>query len=318
MSDLGSFVDGGGFLMSNVLRTDHNGQTDETGLRGVSYELEALLLGGIFLWTLLYLVLYNTNTINFLVPPGKNGTVLARVDTCDRVTAFIHACISGLGFGVYAVTHAPTSVCDPSILEDRLLRIGVALTTSYLFFDLGMIFTTDVIMKVRPIQTGMFIHHVNILILFTVTLYTHELSWFMAATLVNEVSTVCLHVTYFMAAHNKKNSPYFRGFGIALVLSFFATRIIGIGVILTMLYHQHSCRGGLYLGLTTPLVVLTWTCSIIHWLLNVFWFNKLLAMALKPGKPSEEDGALDKPEPLPVNERVPLIAQQAGLGPNVD
>jgi len=41
-------------------------------------------------------------------------------------------------------------------------------------------------------------------------------------------------------------------------------------------------------------------------------------MALKPGKPSEEDGALDKPEPLPVNERVPLIAQQAGLGPNVD
>jgi len=291
-------------------------EQSETGQSGLT-DIHMWLVIGTFFWGAMFLFFYNTTIIDRLMTPNKEGPVAAKVDVSDRVTAFIHAIVSGLGFGLYAWCYLPASLCNPSGHQEHMLRLGVVLTTSYLVYDLIMVFVVDVVMRCRPVAYGMFIHHINILILFFACLYTHELMWFMAATLFNEISTIPLHVTFLMNAHGYRDHPMFMGMGVTLVVSFFVTRIIGIAVLGVLMAQTSTCTGteGGYVGATHQMVIITWVCTSIHWLLQIFWFYKILQLAMKKSPGSKGQEQTSEKEPLVPRETMPRIATQAGLGP---
>lgn len=266
---------------------------DGPGLSGVA----TVLGGGIALWGILFTVVLNSPLSEKLSTKHYNGPFAARVETTDRCLAFLHAAISGC-FGVYAFVAAAPGLCSYDPRVEAVMRFGVAMTASFLIYDFALLIVAEVVMGLRETSWGMWIHHLNIIPFFILGLYHNQVTWFMCANLINEVSTLPLHATFFMHVHGMSGSPLFYVCGVMLVLTFLILRVVAIGVIGYLYGAAGGCESE---GAPRTLVVVGWVTLIVHWILNAYWYMKIMRMVLfKKDKPRES---------------VPLIATEAGLGP---
>lgn len=265
---------------------------DGPGLKGVA---TVLSVGTVFWCSLFAAVLYSPLATK-LATKHYNGPTAAKVEATDRILAFIHAAVSG-SFGAYAWAQ-PWGLCsyDPGV--EVMMRFGVAMTTSYLVYDFALVIIAEGVLALREPSWGLWIHHVNILPFFATGLFYGQLSWFMCANLINELSTLPLHCTFFMHQHGMNNNPLFYVSGMMLVLTFLVLRVVAITAIGIMFGKAGSCASA---GTPRSLVVIAWIVVSVHWLLNGYWYAKIMKMILFKKEKTHEN--------------VPLIATEAGLGP---
>jgi hypothetical protein len=265
---------------------------DGPGLTGVA---TVLSVGTVFWCSVFAAVLYSP-LAEKLSTKHYNGPLAAKVEVTDRILAFLHAAVSG-SFGVYAWAQ-PWGLCsyDPGV--EVVMRFGVALTTSYLVYDFALVIIAEGVMQLREPSWGLWIHHVNILPFFAAGLFFGQISWFMCANLLNELSTLPLHCTFFMHQHGMNTNPLFYVSGLMLVVTFLMLRVVAIAGIAVLFGKAGSCAGA---GSPRGLIILSWLVVSVHWILNAYWYAKIMKMILFKKEKTRES--------------VPLIATEAGLGP---
>lgn len=267
-------------------------------------DVRTALVAGTVGWGCIFLAVWHSPIPRMLRPPKDQKPILtANVEVCDRVVAAIHAAVSG-SFGVYAWVQTPSGACMLPAREDAVLRLGVALTASFLSYDLVMLLVSDAWLRIRPISGLMLLHHVNILVFFLAGLTMHALTWFMGAMLVNEASTVPLHVTWFLNGLGQTNTLPFTICGSLLILCFLIARVVAITAAFAIFLRAGGCTS--VLGHEArPMFYLTVMATVLHWCLNTYWFKKLLDLARKKSRP----------EPTETDALLPDGAARAGLGP---
>merc|ERR1719261_39358 len=83
-----------------------------------------------------------------------------------------------------------------------------------------------------------------------------------------------------------------------LVLTFLVLRVVAIAGIAIAFGKAGGCAS---VGTPMGLIVLSWIVVSVHWLLNAYWYAKIMKMILFKKEKTRES--------------VPLIATEAGLGP---
>merc|ERR1719420_1449829 len=235
----------------------------------------------------------------------KETKGVSKVDVVERVTGGIHALISS-GFGIFAWTAVSVGQCTYDSKTEMVLRFGTALTASYLINYFIFLFLVEVVQKVRDPWWSMWVHHINIIMFFFIGLASNQISWFMCANLINEVSTIPINVGYMMKAHGYSGSLLYNAVGMFTLLAFTVLRIAAIPYIGYLFYEAGTCSSA---GATRTLVSFCWAVLGIHFILNTYWYGKLLALAARTwSKPEKGKDA--------AAEHTPLIASEAGLGPS--
>lgn len=272
------------------------------------HDIRGALIGGVIGWGCLFLAVWYSPLPRMLRPPKEEKSEQATtVEVCDRVVAGIHAMVAS-GFGVYAWVVTPIGSCALPPRPDSVLRLGVSLTAAFLIYDLAMLLASDVVLRLRPISKMMLVHHANILPFFLIGLSMHSLTWFMGAMLVNEVSTVPLHVTWFLKEHGQKDTIPFAIFGATLVLSFLVTRVIAITAAFIIFLRATGCNEVFTTdNVASAMFWITVVATAVHWCLNVYWFYKLLLVIGKKSRQQEP--------PAETDALLPSEASRAGLGP---
>lgn len=261
-----------------------------------------IISGGCMLWTALFFICLNSPISEYLATKHKNGPLAAKVDTTDRCLAFFHSAISG-GFGIYAWVAVPLGLCNHTARQESVMRMGVAITASFMIYDFAMLFAVEVVMELREYSWAMYIHHINIIPMFLIGLHLNVYSWFLCACLINEVSTLPLHVCYFLNRHGHSGTTVFFVFGVMLLASFGILRVVAIGGIATVFWIKGACGSE---GAPQWVVIYSSIVFGVHFILNFWWYVMILKMVA--GKSKKDPGATPQ-------ENVPLIATEAGLGP---
>jgi hypothetical protein len=270
------------------------------GLAGVA----CVIVGGVVLWMMLGMCILKSPLADALMTKETKG--VSKVDVVERVTGGIHALISS-GFGIYAWTAVSVGQCTYDSKTEMVLRFGVALTAAYLINDFFFLFLVEAVQRTREPWWSMWMHHINIVTFFFIGLASNHISWFMCANLINEVSTVPINVGFMMKAHGYSGSLMYNAVGMLAFVAFTVLRIAAIPYIGYLFYQAGSCSAA---GASRALVSLCWAVLAIHFILNAYWYCKLLALAAKTW--SKPDKAKDER----AGERVPLFASEAGLGPS--
>jgi len=187
------------------------------GLRGVAY----VIVGGVATWMFLSMCILKSPLVDALVTKDTRG--VSKVDVVERVTGGIHALISS-GFGIFAWTAVSVGQCTYDSKTEMVLRFGTALTASYLINDFIFLFLVEVVQKVRDPWWSMWVHHINIIMFFFIGLASNQISWFMCANLINEVSTIPINVGYMMKAHGYSGSLLYNAVGMFTLLAFTVLR----------------------------------------------------------------------------------------------
>lgn len=255
-----------------------------------------MIVGSALAWGFLGAAVSQSPLVDGLTTKGSSG--VNKIDVVERSVGFTHALISS-GFGVYAWLAVEPGLCKYNEQTEMILRFGVALTTGYLLYDWVLLLFVEVIYRIRDVWWTMWLHHASILSLFIAGLWYSQISWFMAAHLVNEVSTLPLQAAYFMKNHNYEGTKAFIAVVCFVVISFTAFRVIAIPAIGYMFYKKDGCSAD---GVGTYLASHAWTVIGLHLAVNLYWYSKLMWLVVRP----------PKQEP---SETMPLIAQEAGLGP---
>jgi len=267
------------------------------GLTGVAY----VIVGGVATWMLLGMCILKSPLVDALATKDTKGGV-SKVDVVERVTGGIHALISS-GFGIFAWTAVSVGQCTNDKTTEMVLRFGTALTASYLINDFIFLFLIEVMQRVREPVWSMWIHHINIITFFFIGLASNQISWFMCANLINEVSTLPINLGFMMKAHGYAGSMLYNAVGMFALVAFTVLRVAAIPFIGYLFYKAGTCSSA---GATSFLVSCCWAVLAIHFLLNTYWYGKLLALATRTwSKPEKGKG-----------EQVPLIASEAGMGPS--
>lgn len=269
------------------------------GIEGVM----PILIGGVVSWFVISALILMSPMLKMMVTKDSKG--VTELDVVERVTGFVHAGVSG-GIGVWAWLAVPVAQCRYDPETERVLRFGVALTMSYIIYDWLLLVAVEVAWKIRDVWWTMWIHHANILSFFAMGLLYNQVSWFLAAHLVNELSSMPINICYFMKNYKMDSSPLFMLSGGSALLTFFVMRVVAIPAIAVMFYRAGQCAST---GMTANMAYHAWVVIMIHWGLNCYWFGKMVKLAMKtkkesPPKMSEQEG-----------EKLPLIASEAGLGP---
>lgn len=272
-------------------------------------DMRVTLLVSCACWAGIFTVLWNMPAVARLQSKrtiAELGVSGAMVETCDRITATMHACVATV-FGCMAWTYFGTGVCDLSPPHVKVLRVGTAVTAGFIIYDFSVILVADVMRGFRPVAKDMLLHHLVIgcLALYVLTFETMEpMLWFFSVNLFNEISTVFLHLCKFSAECGMKETTLFMALGGLLVSTFFIARVCLISLTLALLGKSHLC------GIPTePAVTASiYTLVAIHWCLNVYWFGKLMAMVLRkkgdsrPNTPRAEPADVAEPA-----ENMPLL-----------
>lgn len=270
-------------------------------------DMRVTLLVSCAVWASVFTLLWNMPAVARLQSKrtiAELGVAGAMVETCDRITATMHAAVATV-FGCMAWTYFGTGVCDLSPPHVKVLRIGTAITAGFIAYDFSVIIVADCIRGMRPVAKDMILHHLVIgcLALYVLTFETMEpMLWFFSVNLFNEISTVFLHLCKFSAECGMKETTLFMALGGLLVLTFFVGRVCLITLTLALLGKSHLCGIPVHPGVAASIYVLVGT----HWCLNVYWFAKLMAMVLRKKGDSRPSTPRAEPHAEPA-EGVPLL-----------
>jgi len=210
----------------------------------------------------------------------------------DRFMSTVHALVAGvLGLGVEALTDPQCTTRMTWVSAVFLMFLG------YLAVDLVSMCICDVWQAWRPVDKSMILHHVFILSFFTLGYVVDVGVWFGSALLINELSTPFVNVFWYLKYIGQKESKAFKINGTVLLLTFFVFRILYIPF-----NFWHFQAHGLCLDSENPAYQhLSWLMLIGYvaiYLINLFWFSKLVRGALQ---------ALQKKEEKPVGAAAALI-----------
>lgn len=265
-----------------------------------------LLWGSLFsvLWMMPSLVrLQSKKTVESL------GIVGAQVETVDRLVAMVHAAVATV-FGVLGWAYFFSSglggacgVTQP--FPHTAMRTGTSITLGFIIYDMAVILVVDVIMGVRRVVPDMVLHHVTIITLATLALNpgaigTDFMLWFFCANLLNEFSTIFLHLCKFAKECGYENYTIFKVLGAGLVLTFFTCRCVVISSTAVVLGLTHNC------GAKPALAGPADTLLGVHLCLNFYWFFLIMKMILKAPK---RESVASPSDP----ESSPLLADASGV-----
>lgn len=269
------------------------------------------LAGSCLFWAGLFTLLWYTPAVARLQSKrtvAELGILGAQVETCDRMVATAHAVVATV-FGCMAWSFFGTGVCDLDPAKVKILRVGTAVTAGYILYDFSVILVSDVFRGLRPVAKDMVLHHLVIgtLAVYVLTFETMEpMLWFFSVNLFNEISTVFLHLCKFSAECGYKDTPMFAVLGGSLVTSFFVGRCLLISLTITLLGRSHLC------GIPVNEYVAGSVYGLVgtHWMLNMYWFIKLMAMVLRKPKDSRPNTPRE-PEQAPLLEEPSQTSQSA-------
>ena len=154
------------------------------------------------------------------------------------------------------------------------------ITAGYLAYDL--------VLCLRHFKTlgelTTLIHHVVILVAYSLGLFFHFGTFYMGFFLVNEISTPFLNIRWFLFMTGRQSGKLYDWNAYALTLTFFVSRVV-----LNLIAVEHMTRGffrfyaelitrpGLPIGVLYFLPILAWT----HVIINIYWFWLIFEKVLR-------------------------------------
>lgn len=236
----------------------------------VSNNLHTLVFGIAF-----YTLIFQLSKLLLLVPsiyqPLKTNK--NRLDLCARVVSFIQAviiCVLGI----------------PVFNNNYLSKDHVFATTPYSKFYTCMAlsyFVWDTIVStiyVKYFGVGFLIHGIVSTIVFTIALEFKFIQYYSAAFLLFELSTPFLDIRWLGIKLKCLNKYVELLNNIILILIFFFIRIcwgwFQVGKLALDLYPRRHEP-----GFTTIGAIIILSCNLILDILNIFWFTKMLTVAIE-------------------------------------
>jgi len=205
------------------------------------------------------------------------------VEWNSRVVSNVHAVISVCG-GVFCFLlndeTAYTTPMQAAFGESGSRNTVLMFTTGYLCYDLLLC----IIYRSEIGDRLTMIHHSLILIAFSWGVYTQIGTYYMTSLLINEVSTPCVNINYFLASTpGMKDGTSYKINGIALFITFLFFRVIfNLWVIYHMIMETYFPLS--YLVFPGPRQLphrRLFSCfslsglAIAHGVINLIWFNVL-------------------------------------------
>jgi len=209
----------------------------------------------------------------------------------DRFLSTIHAIVFGaLGVSVEVLTE-PRCVTTSS-----WTKLPVLVFLGYLVVDLVSMSVCDIWQRWRPIDKGMIFHHVFILVMFIAGYETDVGLWWASALGINELSTPCVNIFWYLRHTGQKDSKAFTINGLLLLVLFFLCRILYIPVNIFHFWEKGFCQASSNARYQRLAWVMFFGYVVIY-ALNLMWFQKLVAGALKScqRKVDGEYVSLDRP-----------------------
>eukprot|EP00441_Pelagodinium_beii_P003141 CAMPEP_0197704242 /NCGR_PEP_ID=MMETSP1338-20131121/125837_1 /TAXON_ID=43686 ORGANISM="Pelagodinium beii, Strain RCC1491" /NCGR_SAMPLE_ID=MMETSP1338 /ASSEMBLY_ACC=CAM_ASM_000754 /LENGTH=249 /DNA_ID=CAMNT_0043288141 /DNA_START=686 /DNA_END=1435 /DNA_ORIENTATION=- len=231
--------------------------------------LEMSFLGGVALSALVWTAVL----LSFWANPWCSVEI--KRQNADRFLGTIHAIVTGvLGVSVEALT-VPQCVTKWS-----WTKLPVLVLLGFLVVDMASMLICDVWQRWRPIDKVMIFHHVVLLGLFA-TAYTCDVGlWFGSAMGINELSTPCVNIFWYLRDTGQKDSKAFMINGILLLALFFLCRVVYIPYNYYHFWALDSCKT----SSNEEYHRLAWVINFAYvamYSLNLMWFAKLVTGAVK-------------------------------------
>jgi len=149
------------------------------------------------------------------------------------------------------------------------------------------------------LDTLLVVHHILIIIAFSLGVYVNIGTYYMSAFLVNEVSTIFLNFNYILAVSKWwKESSWYRLNAMLLLQTFFVTRVVfnlyNVWHLLGFTwYHTGPAMWAWASNRVRFLAVLLSSLAIGHVIINLVWFRKIvIAARRKLGRPRTKDSSI--------------------------
>lgn len=244
-----------------------------------------------------------------LLTPKSLGRQSDRVYFASSVVSILHALYTGLS-AAYLLYSGELPLWEsfgrPSAAWERV----VAISMGYFLYD-----GTLVLLHAMPGRTEMLLHHsLGLATQYAPICVYHNFHAISCMGYIAELSTpfVCARWMLKEAGGGSGTRLYLLN-GLAIVLSFFVFRVVGLLVCLYQVFvlvPRHASPSFSDLGPFGPHLV--GTAALGFYALNLFWFYKIVAGALKlvaaPSEPKKgaKGAAADGPSPLPQQEAYPV------------
>ena len=193
----------------------------------------------------------------------------------SRISSFIHALFVSTCSLIIFFTREWNILLGPLYSYDSLWCLMFKTTSCYLAGDIILM----LLMPSKGDRTWIIHHIIGGIGIFLI--WKREKVWLLGLFFeLTEISTIFLNITWVHVKTNHTKAISFKFFGILLLLSFFIIRIIGGFV---MFYYLHYYWD----------IIITWDYidiyyislgSIVMFMLNAYWFKKLLAKIIKQQK----------------------------------
>mmetsp|Transcript_83185 Transcript_83185/g.146951 ORF Transcript_83185/g.146951 Transcript_83185/m.146951 type:complete len:287 (+) Transcript_83185:82-942(+) len=202
-------------------------------------------------------------------------SVEVKRQNADRVMGTIHAIVIGaLGVSVEALT-SPQCITNSS-----WTKLPVLVLLGFLLVDLVSMLVCDVWKRWRPIDKVMIFHHVLLAGLLAIGYAFGVSLWFGSALGINELSTPCVNMFWYLRDTGQKDSKAFMINGILLLALFFLCRVVYIPYNYYHFWALDSCKT----SSNEEYHRLAWVINFAYvamYSLNLMWFAKLVTGAVK-------------------------------------
>jgi len=196
-----------------------------------------------------------------------------KAEWVSRIVSNVHAIFASLGAFRWILNDWQTIQTDFDFAfgGSEIRHFYMMCTAGYLFYDLML--CLKYLRSFGEITT--LIHHIVILIAYSLGLHYHFGTFYMGFFLINEVSTPFLNIRWFLFKMGLTDTKYYEWNGYQLAISFFIFRVV-----LNLIAVEHMTRGfyrfyavlisreGLPTAVLFFLPVLAW----VHVSINLYWF----------------------------------------------
>lgn len=254
-------------------------------------ELPLMLTAALLFWTIVHLL--NRQIVDWWMPSYKNWKPQEQINAVEYITGVGHALIATV-FGVFAWTLWPLGTCSFRSKEHELVVLGILNTLAFLFLDAFVVVFSSVYMKAYPMDWPMIFHHVLLSGMFLFALVKDVALWFVLALLINEFSSI-FYGFIKLHAMNKRTKPGWAARDIQLKFlfgfTFLISRIVPIPYVIYLFVNAWQTGECDLLRDNDAAVFIT--VGVLHYMLNLFWFSKMVHIAMKssPSHPASNDEA---------------------------
>ncbi|KAJ3137253.1 hypothetical protein HDU90_002039 [Geranomyces variabilis] len=204
----------------------------------------------------------------------------------NRSVSTLHAFIAFYGSIDWYLrdSHMIKTRADYGFLNSPMCDYYLGITLAYLVFDLLRLLYFTIFAAVPIAANGsMFIHHIVIILGYSLGVRHHYGTFYMALFLNNEITTPLLNARFLMAERGMKQTRAYAVNETLFVVGFFISRIAGNALVL---YHMQVSLPAIWQevpqkGLPVPVFYLLPAMAYTHVALQTYWFALLVRMAVR-------------------------------------